>query len=313
MTRLVIFLLLIVALDQMVGSMVGFAHRRAPHGLNWAKDNWLLDEPFDVVIMGSSRAFRSYIPAIISESTGLRVFNAGQNGQYLLYAYALEQLMLERHVPKVIVLDILPSYIIRLPNPKEEIGKLATLAPFYSNRQVRQLLRHDDFFEGLKYCSKMYRYNSKILSIAELFRSAPKNVDNGYEFVGNLTFKIKNPFVDDTLEKVQVDSFKLAILQDFIRSAKDRHVLVIGCMSPVSEPVSPRVEELIKWYQNFFHENQMPFMNYADTAFARYQQKEYFSDITHMDGQGGELFSAEFAHDLKELLASQQPSLFTLR
>jgi hypothetical protein len=302
LTRLVIFLLLIVALDQIVGSVLGFAHRRAPHGLNWAKDNWLLDEPFDVVIMGSSRAFRSYIPAIISESTGLRIFNAGQNGQYLLYAYALEQLLLERYVPQVIVLDILPSYIIRLPNPKEEIGKLATLAPFYSNRQIRQMLRHDDFFEGLKYSSKMYRYNSKILSIAEQFRSAPKNVDNGYEFVGDLRYKNKNPFVDDTLERVEVDSFKVAILQDFISSAKAKRVLVIGCMSPVSEPVSPRVDELIKWYQNFFHDNQMPFMNYADAAYAHYQRQEYFSDITHMDGQGGELFSAEFAQDLIEMI-----------
>jgi len=121
--KVVFFFLLLVGVDWLVGAAIEQLYRRAPHGTNWTKENWLLDDQFDVVIFGSSRAFRHYVPHVISEKTGRSVFNAGQNGQYLLYSYALEQLVLERYSPKLIVLDVLPSFIVKVKNPDEEFDE----------------------------------------------------------------------------------------------------------------------------------------------------------------------------------------------
>jgi len=296
-----VFFALLVAVDFGIGGAVSELYRRAPHGANWTKENWLLDGHFDVVVFGSSRALRHYVPSVIEKETGLSVFNAGQNGQYMLYAYGLEQLLLSRYSPKMIVLDVLPSFIIKADNPEEEFERLSTLSPFIDNSSVKQLLVGDRFFEGLKYASRMYRYNSKILSILENFRSPPNNVDNGYDSVGDVRFHDRNPFIVDLLQKVEVDSFKLGILRRFIRSARSKNIFVVAVFSPISGPLSKRSTNVVKMYSEFFVENKTPFLNYSTPDFRRYWNKNLFIDIIHMDETGADMFSREFAEQLLQV------------
>ena len=291
-------MLLLILIDLSVGAGIGYLYRKAPHGANWTKENWLLDEQFDIVILGSSRALRHYVPKIIAEETGLSVFNAGQNGQYLLYSYGLEQLLLSKYTPQIIILDVLPSFIIKVDNPDEEFERLSTLAPFIENKSIQSLLTRGNVFEVLKYSSRMYRYNSTILSILENFRSPPLNVDNGYEIIGDVRFHDRNPFILDTLAKVEIDSFKLNILKDFLRDAHDSGVPVIAAFSPVSQPVSVHTQKVLEEYVDIFTEFNTPFLNYALPEFSYYMNQDLFIDIIHMDGIGAAQFSREFAKRL---------------
>jgi len=299
--KVALFLALLVLVDFSIGGAIGELYRRAPHGANWTKENWLLDGHFDIVVFGSSRALRHYVPSVIEKATGLSVFNAGQNGQYMLYAYGLEQLLLARYAPKMIILDVLPSFIIKADNPTEEFERLSTLSPFIENSSVRQLLVGGRFFEGLKYASRMYRYNSKILSILENFRSPQNNVDNGYEKIGTVRFHDRNPFIVDSLQKVAVDSFKLDILRRFIRSARSQNVLVVASFSPISGPLSQRSTKVLKMFSDLFAETNTPFLNYSTPDYKQYWDKKLFIDIIHMDENGAEMFSHDFAGRLLQM------------
>ncbi len=298
LTKLAVFVLLLLVVDLLVGALIGSLYRNAPYGANWTKENWLLQERFDIVILGSSRALRHYIPEVIEEKTGLSVFNAGQNGQYLLYAYTLEQLLLSRYAPGIIVLDVLPSFIIKTDKTGEEFDRLATLSPFIDNGEVRAMLTRGSMFEGLKYASHMYRYNSKILSILENYRSHPENVDNGYEVIGDSRYFDRNPFILDTVQHVEIDSFKLSLLHKFIMDAKGRNVKVVASFSPVSRPVSSRVDSVLQIYGDIFNQHNVPFINFAASEFNHYHNLDWFIDIIHMDGLGAEQFSRDFADRL---------------
>jgi hypothetical protein len=297
----VAFLLLLILADWGIGSAIGFLYRKAPYGANWTKENWLLNKKYDVVILGSSRALRHYVPGVIAEETGLSVFNAGQNGQYMLYSYGLEQLLLSHYAPKLIVLDVLPSFIIKTDNPNEEFERLSTLSPFIENDSVRGLLTRGNVFENLKYASHMYRYNSKILSILENFRSPVDNVDNGYEVMGDMKYHDRNPFIVDRLNTVEIDSFKLEILQKFITSAHAQNVNVIASFSPVCEPVSKRAADILQFYSSLFSELNTPFLNFTTTDYDHYMNLELFIDNIHMDGIGAEQFSTEFGKRLSTM------------
>lgn len=304
-----LFLLLLVLVDWSLGTVIEQLYRRSPRGANWTKVNWLLRERFDVVIFGSSRAFRHYVPSVISEELGLSVFNAGQNGQYMLYSYAVEQLLLAQYAPKAIVLDVLPGFIVRAENGDEEVERLSSLSPFIGNKSVRRLLTRDDFFEKVKYASKMFRFNSKILSIAENLRTGANNVDNGFEQVGDVKFHDRNPFDIDLMQQVEIDSFKLGILQDFIASARARNIAVYASFSPVSEPLSERTADVMRVYKDIFAAAEVPFLDFATAA---YEDKSLFIDLTHMDGIGAERFSREFGHVFSQVYAAG-PNALALR
>lgn len=305
--KMAIFLLILIVIDWSLGTVIERLHKSAPYGVNWTKENWLLSESFDIVIFGSSRAFRHYIPKVISKELNLTVFNAGQNGQYMLYAYALEQLLLDKHVPKIIVLDVLPSYIVRLENPDQEFERLSSLSPFIHNKEVKKLLTRGQFYESLKYGSKLFRYNSKILSILDNLQSGSGQYDNGYEIIGDAPFREKNPFIVDTMGNVVLDIFKLDILSKFIQSAQDKQILVLGCFSPVSQPLSSNCQKTLDIFQDVFAQQNAPFFNFADSSYFWFQNRDYFMDTIHMDGPGATLFSKEFAKKLQLQLLSRPP------
>ena len=296
----ILFLLLYLMLNQGAGALVGLLHNKATNGANWTKVNWLLEERFDVVIFGSSRAFRHYVPHIIEEKMGMSVFNAGQNGQYICYAYALEQLMLERYAPKIIVLDVTPNFIVHLPNSIEEAERLASLSPFISNKTVRQLVTHDKFFENLKFSSRTFRYNSKLLSILDNIRIGPGKVDNGFELVGDVNFHARNGFLTDAIKSMELDSFRVNLLREFVCSAQNRGVAVYAVFSPVAAATSPRTDEIIGFYQNTFHSLHVPFYNFAQNGLQIGDDKNYFMDFIHLDQTGAEEFSREFAKILSQ-------------
>lgn len=305
MIKMLLFFLLLTAMDWLVGTGIEQVHRHAPYGTNWTKENWLLNERFDVVIFGSSRAFRHYVPSVISAQVGESVFNAGQNGQYLFYSYALEQLLLEKYTPRTIVLDVLPSFVTKVKNPEEEFERLSSLAPYASNKKVKALLTRGNFFEQLKYTSKMFRYNSRLLSILDNLRDSGAKADNGYEVMGDFSFHDRNPFIVDVLDSVEIDSFKLDIVKKFITSARSKNINVIVSFSPVSQPLSEKTLSIISFYEQLFADMGVPFLNFARTE---YQDKDIFLDLIHMDGVGAERFSREFGHTLAHMNSDRDAS-----
>jgi len=300
--RLTFFIFLVIIVDFLFGKMIKTLYERAPHDVDWTKVNWAISEPYDIMVFGSSRAFRHYVPSIISEKLGKSVFNAGQNGQYLLYAYAVEQLVLDKHPPKFVILDVLPSYIVKAENPNREFERLDALAPFFHNKKIQALLTRNNFYERVKYVSSLYRFNSKFLSLLDNFITDNPGYDNGFQRVGPVEFHNKNPFITDTLQKIAYDSVKIHYLEQFITTAKSCSTHVVFSMSPALYELSPENLELIKNYERIAQQYDIPFFDF--TQHDSLKKKEYFMDIIHMNEPGARNFSKVFSKKMKECFVS---------
>lgn len=55
-----------------------------------------------------------YVPRVISDSLGMTCFNAGEDGNCIILAYGYLQMIMKRHVPKLVIYEIMfcvsPSY-----------------------------------------------------------------------------------------------------------------------------------------------------------------------------------------------------------
>ena len=299
--KLTLFLLVLYIVDFAGGSVIGYFFNKTKYGANWPKANWIINEPFDIVILGSSRAFRHYVPKIITERTGCSVFNAGENGQYLLYAYALEQLILEKYGPKIIVLDLLPSYIIKLEDSELEFDRLDALAPYLDNKAVKELIVRDSFYQNIKQISKLYRYNSRLLNIADNIRNGPGNFDNGYVSIGIPKFRETNKFLVDLMRNPQVDEYKLEVLNKFLLAAREKNIQVVFSFSPALEPLSVEVTDIIEKYKELASLYDIPIMLFTADVYPEYMDRDIFMDYIHMNAQGAEKFSRAFGAELPKL------------
>jgi hypothetical protein len=309
LARLLLFLLLLAAVDYGLGRVIDHFFRKTLYGENWSKENWLLSRPYDVVCFGSSRTFRHYIPAIMQDSLGLSVFNAGANGQYLYYAYALEQLVLERYTPQVIVLDLLPNYVTKAESAEEELGRMSSLAPYASHPVVAGLLTSGKFNEKLKLRSRLYRYNSRLLSLAANYFNQPGAMDNGFVYVGKSKFRPLHPFPDDLDENPAVvyDPERIKVLKKFIRSAQEREIQVVLSFSPTATPLSPKIEEILSFYERLAQETGAPFIKFVSAEHPRFYDQTLYSDLIHMNELGGRAFTPLFTAELKKVLSGRHP------
>ncbi len=302
--KLLAFLLILAAVDFGLGSAIGYFFKRTLYGENWSKENWLLSRPHDVVILGSSRAFRSYIPSIMQDTLQLSVFNAGANGQYLLYAYALEQMVLETCKPRLILLDLLPNYVTQSEPLDQELGRMSALAPYADYPQVRKLLTRGKPGEELKLCSRLYRYNSRLLSIADNYFKDAAGMDNGFVFIGQTRFRDTNHFPDDldANPRVPYDPYRIGILREFVRSARDAGVAVVFCYSPAVTPTSAKIRQILDFYRALADELQVPFIEMTSESYPEFQERALFSDVIHMNETGARQYTALFVRELRRVL-----------
>ena len=184
--RIIVFLIIIVLLDQISGFILrkGFFNMKA--GETYRTTYTLDSVKTDIIVLGASRANHHYVPKIFERNLNMSFYNAGRDGSGLLNNYVMFKAIIERYSPKLIVFDLMPSELIYSENAYE---RLTTLLPYYSNHaEIRDVLELRSPFEKYKLCSAIYPFNSLLLRI--LFRNLEslKETDNskkGYSHIPN--------------------------------------------------------------------------------------------------------------------------------
>lgn len=174
------FVAAVVFLDVAIGFALSRAYHRTRTGEGGGLVNHMLTKDADVLVLGSSRAKHHVVPSLLGEKLGLTVYNAGTDGQSFLFATMLLDLWKARHpAPRAIVLHVDAD---TFRGTDEELQKTAVLSAYVDeSAHVREVLYARTEFERVKYVSRTYRFNGKVLPIAKnLFVKADPAFD-GYE------------------------------------------------------------------------------------------------------------------------------------
>jgi len=190
----------------------------------------------DIIILGSSEAACAYIPALISErlfeETGKEysVFNAGTTNQRISYCYCVEQGLIERNKPKVLVLDLVWNYLNPI-NDDMNNTMMSPLRPYSAvNPYVEDLLNKNDGKKErlISHCN-MYRFNSEIIKYFTFFTK--DKVTDGYICYNNKlplnSIKQNEACDDNSIVQSAVDDFEC-----FITLAEENDVKVVCTVTP---------------------------------------------------------------------------------
>ena len=240
----------------------------------------------DVLVFGSSRAYRHYNPLIIKDSLGLSCYNCGESGMGFIHNYAIFHEMTSRYKPKLVIYDINPPIDI-INDHKDKHMYLKGLKPYHDKEGVKAVLNAVDKFERYKTLSNLYCYNSDF------------DIDNERSYCGyiptNKKFDKTKVRIGERLIEREMDMLKLYFANLFVNEAVDKNIHIILC-------ISPRWYGLDKYYvekvQTICKQHNIPFFDYSNNS--KYvHNNDYFSDGLHMNGLGADEFTRDLVHVLK--------------
>lgn len=294
--RLGIFLLILFSVDFIVGSVLRNLYFKQTSGPDYETIYALEKSQEELMVFGSSRARNHYHPEAFEEVLGMSFYNAGRNGNFILYSNAVAQAVLKRHHPKAIILDIV-GHEFEYYAPNYE--KLSVLLPFYKTHpEIRSTVNLRGNFEPVKLWFQMYPFNSTLLSIGlgnTQFYNKKDPVIKGYSPINRELSQ--EPVIDTVNLHYEIDTVQVKSYEQFIKSCKDAGVdLYIVCSPyfntfPVRDKSVVLAEEIAKKYK-------VPFWDHSqDPAFTG--NPKNFYDVRHLNEPSSLRFSNIIAEKIK--------------
>lgn len=247
----------------------------------------------DIIVCGDSRAQHHYVPSIFEDSLNMSYFNTGQDNLGAFYQLAIVKSILKRHKPKMIILDC-PSDLCQ---DQSDYDKLSILLPYYdSHPELRDIIELKSPFEKLKLLSKIYPFNSLAL---KLLRNC-RNKKNAKEDCKGFSPWPERKTVDiDTAVNIPyllVDTNKVNAFKETIALAKQQNIKLFAVYSPIYV-VYDRYKDF-EIFEDICSNEGIPYFDYSkDRVFIG--NKEYFSDVLHLNLKGATIFSKQVVDRVK--------------
>jgi hypothetical protein len=247
----------------------------------------------DILIFGSSHANRHYVPEVFEKKLKLSCYNAGVQGQQILFHSALEEIIVNRIKPKIIILNIDENWLYQ---SKDSYDRLADLHPYYSNypNVIKPVLSLKSKFDYLVLYLKSYKFNSTIVHIVKYFFK-PQLSQKGYNpLYGKLSgskMKTTQLSTKQNVETVKkpIDTNFVNALYRFIQVAKENNIKLFLVASPTINGIQIKNEsnEMIK---EIINKSKVSFIEFTSNKnfIGKY---ELFNDESHLNNDGAKLFS----------------------
>lgn len=288
-----LFLLVFLTFDQVLGKVLSHFYFKSKSGADYHLTYSIDSTTADVIILGSSRASRHYIPDIIEDSLNLTCFNTGLDGNYLLNSCAIFKSIITRYYPKIVIFDLNPDELFV---GTEGYDQLSSLLPYYrTKKEIRSIVNLKSKFERIKLISRIYPFNSTMLAIAEgNLLHEDIQILKGY-------LPLSGCLIDTTLIKIhepdeKLDSNKIEALKVLALESKAHGIRLIFIQSPRYADVYQKTS--ISLLNELTNNYDAEFWNYVDTPMLR--KPEYFKDRPHMNDSGAHKFTITVAKRLKE-------------
>lgn len=293
---IIIILIGIFVLDRVGGNIMWWVNQHTNENAGLKIRKMVNEVNADILLMGTSRCNRHYVPSIISDSVGLSVYNGGIDASDNIYShYTLLNLILPRYSPKVICLEVSVNDFTKQPNP---FSTVSFFAPYFGHNEQSDTIFHLAELYWQYRLSYLYRFNAKATSnIVGLF-ATPQNVgEDGYVPHPRPSHPINHPPYN--AEAIgQIDYQKISFLQKFIHICSEKGILLVFSISPLYSKVTSTYYTILK---NIAKENNIPILDYH-TKQIFLDRPDYFEDGVHLWDMGACIYSSMFAHDLKEII-----------
>ena len=327
LTRLLLYGMLLLALNLALGYYLKTYETHDLKGkhtlfsyLRWQEYN-NLDSPIEVLILGSSHAYRSYNPEILREELGLApgsVFNFGSSAQTPVTGYFIFNEVLNEHHPQVVVLDIYATvfnYDIQLDNARinfQEMewgeNKLRFFQKGFKLEEQITLL----FFPTIVYRNYFKPKLKKFLGLDYLPVEKGKYMAKG--FVGNSdTLSLEklrnhNQFDHFDLKAAQITAKNVGFVRQLKELCQQKGISLVLMSAPMSEISISKIldyPQIHRYFKKLAEELSVPYYDFNWEREASIKDEFHYYDDDHLNLAGANLFSEAAAQILKQHLAQK--------
>ena len=296
--KVLMLLAIMFVVDRGLGSIIEYYFENEPLGDSAAFAHAINDPKEDVLIYGSSRAVHTYDTRIVADSLGLTSYNCGRNGSNIIYGAAILPAALEgAHQPKLIILDLAAKEIAKRSDKDGDDVLAGMILPYVlTNPRFEQLAK--DLFPKELYkakVSKLYAYNSLLLSIIRNYSRSDNDNINGYQPLPGSKLK-KGPEAF-TSGRDGIDEYSKERLEFFVKSVTDKKIPLVAVLSPMYTLPFKENESLTVCKQILAKYN-IQLWDYSTDP--KYVQRPLFYDMAHLNTKGSEMFTKEIMLRIKQ-------------
>lgn len=295
--QVVAFLAMVVFIDFGLGALLGtlapYADpRSSPIGtLEAARKN--MDA--DMVVLGSSRANHHIHPVILGERLGAEVHNAGVDGQSVLFARAVQELMWANGIrPEAFIMQVEAFDVIAY----EPARALVAAHYLESTPVTRQTLEREGYNVKVKLTSRAFRLNSLVLQLVlnRLARNQDQATDSYSDLDGtmegrsDLIVGVPGRWVNRS-RAVHPDA--LGALAELVKSTTEAGSEVFVVTGPYLRrgPVQPAELEALDAIKEVTAAGGGQFLQIDERQFPVFEDPALYYNATHLNGQGAAIFS----------------------
>lgn len=269
-----------------------------PYSGQLAKDNFRLHQlNTDVVIIGSSRGAHHYVSKQLSDSIDayygkhVSIYNAAIDGKFATSNCCAAEVILARYSPKLVIFDLSESQL-----RDKDVTDIEFSAPFYwSDSILHRYISDLGIKEQLLMLSSLYRYNGKLLRIAESFMMTVP-VDDGYIPLYGATIDTLKQSKPAKTQTRELNSYKKSNFENVLKKYAAAEVPLVMVCSPQFRPKdnNAAMSKLCNQYG-------IPFIDLYNLSEFNLHP-ELFKDADHLNDDGAHVYTAMFFEHLKPYL-----------
>lgn len=259
----------------------------------------------DIVIYGSSRAWKHIDPAIITNKLGFTAYNLGIDGHNFWLQYLRHKVLLSKNKkPKLIIHSVDAFTLVKRNN----LFNSDQFLPYMLwNNQIYQTTKSYDGFNTIDFMLPLIRYYGKLEVFKTVFRVnfRPQN---------NIALRIKGYQGEDakwngdfdTAKKhfgfyqVKLDSASIQLFDDYLKECKAKKIEVMLVYTPEyieGQYFIKNRAHIIALYVMFSEKYNIKFYDFSKDSICF--KKEYFYNAMHLNKTGSTLFTNKLIDTLK--------------
>jgi hypothetical protein len=255
----------------------------------------------DIVIYGSSRAWKHIDPSMISKALGVSTYNLGIDGHNFWLQYLRHSMLLEKNTkPKIIILSL---DVFTLQKVDDLYNSEQFLPYMLWNDKIKNATISYNGFKSIDYEIPLVRYFGRGTAIQTAMKT-----NNTLERIRG--YQGQDEQWNDDFNKAKkarknyqkaLDSATIVLFEKFLLECKSKNIKLLFVYSPEYIDGQKFVKnrgKIISIYQEFSQKYNIPFYNYSYDTIS--YQKKYFYNASHLNRTGAELFTKKLIDSLKK-------------
>lgn len=258
---------------------------------------------YDLVILGSSRAWVHINPEIFKENQNINSYNLGVDGHnFIIQFFRFREFISKNNLPEYVIL----SLDVFTLGEKRELYNYQQFFPYMLwNIGIYEATKSYVGFSKYDFIFPLLRYFGSFSLIKDAFQK--KNMSpirkNGYQGQNRAwNSDFENAKKEKGQIKIEFDSAAIDSFDQFLEYCLQSDIKLAFVYSPEYFEGHYFVRnrtEIFEVFQDYSDELNIPFLDYSHDEMS--YQRDYFYNATHLNKEGSNLFSKKLVEDLDKI------------